>query len=335
MDTRQLGADGPVVSAIGLGCMPMSGTYGRAADEEGIAAIHRALDVGVTLLDTADVYGVGHNEQLVGTAIRGRRDEVVLATKFGNVFEPGGARSGEIDGTPGYVRRACEASLRRLGVDHIDLYQQHRVDPKTPIEETVGALAELVAEGKIRYVGLSEARPPDLRRAASVHPIASLQSEYSLLERGVEGEVIETCEALGIGFLAFSPLVRGLLGGSLTPDRTLDESDTRASDGMFPRVGPANLSANAELAATVREIAERRGASMAQVALAWLLARRPWVVPIPGTKRAAYVEDNARAAGLELTDEEDARLDGLSAEVSGSRYGAAGNPDWVSPPLSI
>jgi len=336
MDTRQLGATGPVVSSIGLGCMPMSGIYGRAADEEGIDTIRRALDLGVTLLDTADVYGVGHNERLVGAAIRGRRDEVVLATKFGNVFEPGGARTGKIDGSPDYVRKACEASLQRLGVDHVDLYQQHRVDPDTPIEETVGALAELVEEGKVRHIGLSEARPPDIRRAAAVHPIASLQSEYSLLERGVEGEVLDTCDEFGIGFLAFSPLVRGLLGGSLTPDRELDESDVRATDGMFPRVGPGNLSANAELAATVREIAARSGASMAQVALAWLLSRRPWIVPIPGTKRTAYLEDNAGAAGLALTAEDEARLDGLSAAVSGPRYGGSGNnPDWISPPLRI
>ena len=225
MEMRQLGRVGPEVSAIGLGCMPMSGVYGTTSDEDGIAAIHRALELGITLLDTADVYGAGHNEELVGRAIRDRREQVVLATKFGNLRNAQGQFAG-ISGRPEYVRDACEASLRRLGVDHIDLYQQHRVDPDTPIEETVGAMAELVAEGKVRYLGLSEALAPDLHRAAAVHPISSLQSEYSLLERTVENEILDTCEQLGIGFLPFSPLVRGLLGGSLPADRALDDGDT-------------------------------------------------------------------------------------------------------------
>jgi aryl-alcohol dehydrogenase-like predicted oxidoreductase len=329
---RQLGRVGPAVSAIGLGCMPMSGTYGSAEDADGIATIHRALELGVTLLDTADVYGLGHNEELVGRAIRNRRDEVVLATKFGIVRA--GERVAGFDSSPEYVRAACDASLRRLGVETIDLYQQHRVDPSTPIEETVGALAELVEAGKVRYIGLSEALAPDLQRAAAVHPISSLQSEYSLLERGVETEILDTCEELGIGFLPFAPLVRGLLAGSLTAERELEPDDMRAGD-RFPRVGPEHRGANAELAAAVLEIAASHDASPAQVALAWLLARRPWVVPIPGTKRIAYLEDNAAAPELELTAADEARLEGLAARVSGPRYGGeVETPAWVSPALA-
>jgi aryl-alcohol dehydrogenase-like predicted oxidoreductase len=330
MQKRQLGRVGPEVSAIGLGCMPMSGSYGRAAEDEAVETIHRALDLGITLLDTADVYGEGHNEELVGRAIRGRRDEVVLATKFGIVR----GQPGKINGTPEYVRSACEASLKRLGVETIDLYQQHRVDPDTPIEETIGALTELVEEGKIRWIGLSEAQPPDLRRAAAVHPISSLQSEYSLLERGVEGEILDTCEDLGIGFLPFAPLVRGLLGGSLSAGQAFEEGDWRGQ-GRFPRVGPEHLNANAELATAVKEIAQARGATPAQVALAWLLDRRPWIVPIPGTKRIRYVEDNAGAVDVRLTDADKERLEGLAAGVEGSRYGdALPSPTWVSPPLA-
>jgi aryl-alcohol dehydrogenase-like predicted oxidoreductase len=332
MRARQLGRTGPTVSAIGLGCMPMSGVYGSASDADGIATIHRALDIGVNLLDTADVYGNGHNEELVGRAIRGRRDEVVLATKFGVVLSPDGRPSG-INGRPEYIRQACEASLRRLDVETIDLYQQHRVDPETPIEETVGALASLVAAGKVRFIGLSEALAPDLRRAASVHPITSLQSEYSLLERGVESEVLDTCEELGIGFLPFAPLVRGLLAGSLTPARELDEGDSRSGD-RFPRVGPEHLTANAQLAQVVAEIASAHEATAAQVALAWLLGRRAWIVPIPGTKRVAYLEDNAGACELELSSGDLARLDGLAAGVQGERYDSqTRTPTWVSPPL--
>jgi len=328
---RQLGRVGPLTSAVGLGCMPMSGAYGSAADADGIAAIHRALDLGVTLLDTADVYGNGHNEELVGRAIRGRRDEVVLATKFGNRRDAAGKML-PICGRPEYVRAACEASLRRLGVETIDLYQQHRVDPETPIEETVGAMAELVAQGKVRFLGLSEALAPDLRRAAAVHPISSLQSEYSLLERGVEGEILDICEELGIGFLPFAPLVRGLLAGSLTADSELEDDDFRSGE-RFPRVSPEHRAANAELAAVVIEIAARRGATPAQVALAWLLGRRPWIVPIPGTKRVAYVEDNALAPDVTLASAEVERLDALSAGVQGERYGA-NTPNWVSPQLA-
>jgi aryl-alcohol dehydrogenase-like predicted oxidoreductase len=334
VEQRQLGRSGPTVSAIGLGCMPMSGVYGTAADDDGIATIHRALELGVTLLDTADVYGNGHNEELVGRALRGRRDDAVVATKFGNVRAADGRPAG-IDGRPEYVRQACEASLRRLGIEAIDLYQQHRVDPATPIEETVGALAELVQEGKIRWIGLSEAMPEDIRRAAAVHPIASLQSEYSLFERSVEAEVLDTCEELGIGFLPFAPLVRGILGGSLAPGRELDDSDSRASSARFPRVGPEHLAANTELAEPVREVAVRHGATPAQVALAWLLSRRPWIVPIPGTKRVPYLEDNAGAPDVRLTQEDEALLEPLAGRVAGERYGSEGRlPNWVSPQRS-
>jgi aryl-alcohol dehydrogenase-like predicted oxidoreductase len=332
MQMRQLGKDGPLVSAIGLGCMPMSGTYGSVSDADGIATIQRALDIGINLLDTADVYGGGHNEQLVGRAIRDRRDQVFLATKFGilrDTVDGGGGFSGR----PEYVRSACERSLQRLGIDHIDLYQQHRVDPDTPIEETIGALKELVDEGKVRYVGMSEALAPDLRRAAAVHPITSLQSEYSLLERSVEGEVLDTCEDLGIGFLPFSPLCRGLLAGSLTATTELEPDDFRSGD-RFPRVGPEHRVANAELAQVVAEVAAARGTTPGQVALAWLLTRGPWIVPIPGTKRVAYVEDNAGAPGVELSAEDLTRLDELAANAEGNRYGVGGTlPNWVSPPL--
>jgi aryl-alcohol dehydrogenase-like predicted oxidoreductase len=332
--TRQIGRAGPVVSAIGLGCLPMSGDYGRTDDEAGIATIQRAVGLGITLLDTADSYGFGHNEELVGRAIRGRRHEVVLATKFGNVMDTDRRVTTGISGRPEFVRRACEASLRRLGVEVIDLYQQHRVDPATPIEDTVGALADLVQAGKVRYIGLSEALPPDLHRAAAVHPIASLQSEYSLLERTVEGEILAVCDDLGTGFLAFAPLVRGLLGGSLTPQTKLDSGDYRLV--RFPRVGPEHLAANSRLIRVVADVAAGHpGATPAQVALAWLLGRRPWIVPIPGTKRIRYLEENAAATGLQLAADETARLDELAAAVHGDRYGGPmRTPDWVSPPMS-
>lgn len=332
METRQLGSVGPQVSAIGLGCMPLAGVYGSADQADGVAIIHRAIELGITLLDTADVYGGGANEELIGRAVKGRRDQVVIATKFGNVLDEKGMIT-SISGRPDYVRHACEASLRRLGVETIDVYQQHRVDPATPIEETVGALSELVHEGKIRYIGLSEALPPDLRRAAAVHPISSLQSEYSLLERGVEDEILDVCGELGIGFLPFAPLVRGLLAGSLAADGEPGADDARATN-RFPRVGPEHRAANAALAEVVQEIAAEHGASPGQVALAWLLSRRPWIVPIPGTKRVAYVEDNAGAADVTLSTEDETRLQALSAQVHGDRYEAADQtPTWVSPPL--
>jgi aryl-alcohol dehydrogenase-like predicted oxidoreductase len=335
MQERRLGSDGPLVSAIGLGCMPMSGTYGIADEREAIATIHRALDEGITLLDTADVYGLGHNERLVGRAIADRRDAVVIATKFGNVFDEADGRAGRVSGEPAYVRLACEASLRRLGVDTIDLYQQHRVDLETPIEETVGALAELVEEGKIRFIGLSEAVPDDIRRAAAVHPIASVQSEYSVLERGVERDVLATCDELGIGFLAFAPFMRGLLSGSLSADRELEPDDKRGTDRTYPRVGPTHRAANARLAAEVQAIGDAHDATMAQVALAWLLTRRPYLVPIPGTKHPSYVEQNAHAIELSLTDEDLAALDSLASRVSGERYGAERpQPGRASPPAA-
>jgi aryl-alcohol dehydrogenase-like predicted oxidoreductase len=329
---RRLGASGPAVSALGLGCMGMSEFYGPSSDEESIATIHRALDAGVTLLDTADVYGSGHNEHLVGRAIAGRRDEVFLATKFGHVRDEDGRFVG-IDGRPAYVRTACEASLRRLGVETIDLYQQHRVDRNTPIEETVGAMHELVVAGKVRYLGLSEAQPEDIRRAAATAPIASLQSEYSLLERGVEDGVLPACEELGIGFLAYAPLGRGLLGGAIRSQSDLDDADTRRQ-GRYPRLALENLDANLALLVAVDEVAVSHGATPAQIALAWLLARAPWIVPIPGTRRARYLDANLAALELELEPGETARLDELAARVSGARYDSPERtPTWVSPPL--
>jgi aryl-alcohol dehydrogenase-like predicted oxidoreductase len=331
LSERKLGRNGPEVGAIGLGVAPMSGLYGQASEEEGLRAIDVALDLGMNLLDTADVYGSGHNERLLGTAIRGRRHEAIVATKFGNVVDAAG-RPLRISGRADYVHEACEHSLRRLGIDVIDVYLQHRVDPDTPIEETVGAMAELVRAGKVRYIGLCEARPADLRRAAAVHPIAVLQSEYSVLERGVEAEVLDTCEQLGIGFMAYSPLSRGLLGGELDPARKPDPADTRADGTRYPRLGPAHLAANLELARTVRRIAAAHDAGPAEVALAWLLARRPWIVPIPGTRREAHVRSNARADALVLSEDEAKQLDELASLVSGARFGRdVPTPDWVSP----
>jgi aryl-alcohol dehydrogenase-like predicted oxidoreductase len=301
----------------------MSGVYGGSSDADGIAAFHRAVDLGVSLFDTADIYGHGHNEEIVGRALRGRRDRVIVATKFGGVMSADSGWTSGFNGRPEYVKQACDASLRRLGIDTIDLYQLHRVDSLTPIEETVGALTELVEEGKIRYIGLCEVLPSDLRRAASVHPITSLQSEYSLLERGVERELLDTCEALGIGLLAYAPLSRGLLGGSLTPSSRLEADDIRRS-GQLPRVAPECLVANADLVRTVADIAAIHEATSAQVALAWLLSRRPWIIPIPGTERVAYVEENVLAPDLKLTPRDQELLDSLAARVHGPRYGAEG-----------
>lgn len=330
---RQLGNVGPEVSALGIGCMPMSGTYGTADDAASISAIHRALELGINLLDTSNVYGDdGHNELLVGRAIRDRRDKVVLATKFGIVRSTDG-RPGTFNGRPEYVRECCDASLKRLGVDHIDLYQQHRVDPDTPIEETVGALKELVQAGKVRFIGLSEAQAPDIRRAAAVHPISSLQSEYSILERSIEGEIFDTCTELGIGILPFSPLQRGLLTGSLTAETALESEDFRTGE-RFPRVGPTHLPANLKLVEVVREVATAHGASMSQVAIAWLLTRGAQVVPIPGTKRVKYVEDLAGSPDVKLTTGDLTKLDALYDQVQGARYGSGQRvPDWVSPPV--
>ena len=319
MDRRNLGSEGLVVSALGLGCMGMSEFYGTGDEDESIATIHRALELGIDFLDTADMYGPFTNERLVGKAIRGRRDEVVLATKFGNERREDGTRVG-INGKPEYVRRACDASLQRLGVDTIDLYYQHRVDPEVPIEETVGAMKELVEAGKVRYLGLSEAALETIRRAHAVHPISALQSEYSLFTREVEDEVLPTLRELGIGFVAYSPLGRGFLTGAWKSMEDLPEDDTRA--GRFPRFSEENFRKNLELADRVREIAAEKDATPGQLALAWLLARGDDIVPIPGTKRRKYLEENAGAADITLTEEELGRIEEAipRGSVAGERY---------------
>ncbi len=318
MPQRRLGSQGLVVSALGLGCMGMSEFYGAADEAESIATIHRALDLGITFLDTADIYGLGRNEELVGRAIRGRRGEVVLATKFGNVRSPDGAFIG-VNGRPEYVRSACEASLRRLGVDVIDLYYQHRVDPNTPIEETVGAMAELVREGKVRYLGLSEAGPQTIRRAHAVHPISALQTEYSLWSRDPEDAILPTCRALGIGFVAYSPLGRGFLTGRFRRFEDLPADDYRRRS---PRFQGANFQRNLDLVHRIETIAKEKGATPSQLALAWLLARGEDIVPIPGTKRRAYLEENAAAIGIRLTPDDLARIDEVAPKgaAAGERY---------------
>jgi len=320
LQQRSLGGDGLVVSALGLGCMGMSDFYGGRDEAEAIATIHRALDLGVTFLDTADMYGVGANEELVGRAIRDRRDAVVLATKFGNVRGADGAFLG-IDGRPAYVQQACEASLRRLGVETIDLYYQHRVDPKTPIEETVGAMARLVEQGKVRRLGLSEAAPATIRRAQAVHPIAALQTEYSLWSRDPEDDILPTCRELGIGFVAYSPLGRGFLTGQIARFDDLDPDDSRRNQ---PRFQGENFQKNLDLVARVREIAREKGCTPGQLALAWLLARGEDIVPIPGTKRRTYLEENVGALDVALTPENLARIDAVAPRgaASGERYPA-------------
>ncbi len=318
MEKRDLGKVGLSVSALGLGCMGMSEFYGPGDERESIRTIHRALDIGMSFLDTADVYGLGRNEELVGKAIRDRRGEVVLATKFGNVRGADGSWLG-VNGKPEYVRACCEASLRRLGVDVIDLYYQHRVDPATPIEETVGAMADLVRQGKVRYLGLSEASPASIRRARTVHPIAALQSEYSLWTRDHEAEVIPTCRELGIGFVAYSPLGRGIFAGRIKSPGDLAEGDYRRNS---PRFQGDNLSRNLALVRRLEEIAEEKKCRPSQVALAWLLARGNDIVPIPGTKRVERLEENAGALDVRLTPEDLARIDKAfpPGSATGARY---------------
>jgi aryl-alcohol dehydrogenase-like predicted oxidoreductase len=318
MQTRTLGLRGPTVSALGLGCMGMSEFYGESDDEQSIATIHRALDLGVNFLDTSDAYGPHTNERLVGRAISDRRDEVVLATKFGIVRDPDDPTSRAINGRPEYVRSACEGSLQRLGLDHIDLYYQHRVDPNTPIEETVGAMAELVQEGKVRHLGLSEAGPDTLRRANAVHQITALQTEYSLWTRMADDEILPTCRELGIGFVAYSPLGRGFLTGKVRVD-DLAENDFRRTT---PRFQGENLQRNLDLVAAVERLAGEKDVTPAQLALAWVLAQGEDIVPIPGTRRIERLEENAAAADIELTDDELRQIGDAVPEAAGDRYSA-------------
>jgi aryl-alcohol dehydrogenase-like predicted oxidoreductase len=318
VETRKLGTQGLEVSALGLGCMGMSEFYGTADEGEAIATIHRALELGITFLDTADMYGWGANERLVGKAIADRRDQVVLATKFGNVRGENGEFLG-INGSAEYVRSACEASLERLGVETIDLYYQHRVDLETPIEETVGAMAELVQEGKVRYLGLSEAAPETIRRAHAVHPISALQTEYSLWSRDPEREILPTVRELGIGFVPYSPLGRGFLTGRIKSVEDLDATDFRRRG---PRFQEENLRRNLALVEEVEKLAAEKGVTPAQLALAWVLSRGDDVVPIPGTKRRKYLEENAGAIEVELTDADLERLDRVFpvGAAAGERY---------------
>jgi aryl-alcohol dehydrogenase-like predicted oxidoreductase len=321
MKSRTLGPDGPRVSALGLGCMGMSDFYAGRDDRESTRTIRRALDLGVTFLDTADMYGPHTNEELVGRAIAGRRDQVFLATKFGIVRDPEDPASRGVDGSPGYVRRACEGSLRRLGVGHIDLYYQHRVDPGIPIEETVGAMAELVREGKVRHIGLSEAGAETIRRAHAIHPVTAVQWEYSLWTRDVEAEVKPTAEELGIGLVPYSPLGRGFLTGRI---RSLDDLDVEDYRRRSPRFERDNLERNLKLVAVVESLAAEHGVTAAQLALAWALSRGEHVVPIPGTKRVSYLEENLGALDVELTAAEQVRLSAAVPPAAGERYDEAG-----------